>query len=381
MPHRAICFALSLVLAAQLYAADAQDHTFNMFNGKDLSGWDVTNCNVDVKDGALVLVEGNGFVRSDLKYGDFVLELDWRARKPEKYDSGIYVRSEFPSSKKGRNWPDRYQINLGEGQEGNLVGQPSATSKGLIKHGEWNHFKITAIGPKLSLEINGKPAWTFDDVQEKTGYIGLQCETPVGGQFEFKNIRLTELGFRSLFNGRDLTGWQGDKQGYQVEDGKIVAQRMGHGNLYTDKEYDNFVLRFDFRLEPAANNGIAVRAPLDGDAAYRGMEIQVLDDGHEQYKGIQPYQAHGSVYGIAPAERGHLKPTGQWNSEEIRCDGRHVTVTLNGVKIVDVDLDKASTPKTMDKREHPGLKRATGYIGFCGHGARVEFANLRVKEL
>jgi hypothetical protein len=111
------------------------------------------------------------------------------------------------------------------------------------------------------------------------------------------------------------------------------------------------------------------------------MEIQVLDDGHEQYKSIQPYQAHGSVYGIAPAKRGHLKPVGQWNSQEVVCRGRQITVNLNGTTIVDVNLDEASTPQTIDKREHPGLKRTAGHIGFCGHGARVEFANIRVKPL
>ena len=380
MHHRLTLVVLLMVLSGRLFAAD-DAFQFALFNGKDLAGWEVTNCKVTVEDGALVLDEGNGFVRSNLKYGDFVLELDWRARQASKYDSGIYIRSEFPSSQSRRNWPDRYQINLKEGEEGNLVGVPSASSKGLVKAGEWNHFKITAVGPKLSLEINGKPAWTYDGLKEKTGYIGLQAETPIGGQFEFKNVRLTELGFRPLFNGKDLTGWQGDTTGYQVEDGKIVALKTGRGNLYTKDEYSDFAVRFDFRLEPGANNGLAIRAPLSGDAAYQGMEIQILDDTHAQYKGIQPYQAHGSVYGIAPAKRGHLKPVGEWNSQEVICRGRQVTVNLNGTTIVDVNLDEASTPQTIDKREHPGLKRDRGHIGFCGHGARVEFANLRVKQL
>ena len=378
--RRAVLMSALLLLPALLNAAE-QDHQFNLFNGKDLAGWDITNCKVAVEDGALVLSEGNGFARSNLKYGDFVLELDWRARQADKYDSGIYVRSQFPSSQRSRQWPDRYQINLKDGEEGNLVGVPSAASKGLVKRGQWNHFKITAAGPKLSLEINGKPAWTYDGLKETSGYIGLQSETPLGGQFEFKNMRLTEVGFRTLFDGKDLAGWQGDTKGYVVEDGKIVALKTGRGNLYTKDEFADFAVRFDFRLEPGANNGLAVRAPLSGDAAYQGMEIQVLDDGNEQYKNIQPYQAHGSVYGIAPAKRGFLKPVGQWNSEEVICRGRQVTVNLNGTTIVDVNLDEASTPHTIDKREHPGLKRASGHIGFCGHGARVEFANLRVKPL
>jgi hypothetical protein len=380
MRLRSILVVLSLLLPAHLSAAD-EAFQFALFNGKNLAGWDITNCKVAVEEGALVLDEGNGFVRSNLKYGDFVLELDWRARQADKYDSGIYLRSEFPSSQRNRNWPDRYQINLKQGEEGNLVGVAAASSKGLVKQGEWNHFKITAVGPKLSLDINGQPAWTFDGLKEMTGYIGLQAETPLGGQFEFKNVQLTELGFRPLFNGKDLTGWQGDTKGYQVDDGKIVALKTGNGNLYTKDEYSDFVVRFDFRLEAGANNGLAIRAPLSGDSAYQGMEIQILDDTHAQYKGIQPYQAHGSVYGIAPAKRGHLKPVGEWNSEEVICRGRQVTVNLNGTTIVDVNLDEASTPQTIDKREHPGLKRASGHIGFCGHGARVEFANLRVKRL
>jgi hypothetical protein len=380
MHVRLIFVFLLLIFPARRYAAD-DAFQFALFNGKDLAGWDITNCKVAVEEGALVLDEGNGFVRSNLKYGDFVLELDWRARQADKYDSGIYVRSEFPSSQRSRNWPDRYQINLKEGEEGNLVSVPSAAGKGLVKRGEWNHFKITAVGQKLSLEINGQPAWTFDGLKDKTGYIGLQAETPLGGQFEFKNVRLTELGFRPLFNGKNLSGWQGDTIGYQVEDGRIVALKTGRGNLYTKDEYGDFAVRFDFRLEPGANNGLAIRAPLSGDSAYQGMEIQILDDTHAQYKSIQPYQAHGSVYGIAPAKRGHLKPVGQWNSQEVICRGRQVTVNLNGTTIVDVNLDEASTPQTIDKREHPGLKRDRGHIGFCGHGARVEFANLRVKPL
>ena len=287
---RAALLCLLLICTGAVTAAE-KDFEFELFNGKNLAGWDVTNCKVAVEDAALVLKEGNGFVRSNLKYGDFVLELDWRTLKPDNYDSGIYVRSQFPSSQRSRNWPDRYQINLKVGEEGSLVGVPAAAAKGLAKRGDWNHFKITAVGSKLALEINGKPAWTYDEIKDKDGYIGFQAETPLGGQFEFKNVPLTELGFRSLFNGKDLTGWQGDTKGYVVEDGKIAAMKTGHGNLYTNDEFADFVVRFDFRLEPGANNGLAVRAPLSGDAAYQGMEIQVLDDTDAQYKSIQPYQA------------------------------------------------------------------------------------------
>lgn len=191
-----------------------------------------------------------------------------------------------------------------------------------------------------------------------------------------------EEGFTSLFDGKTLQGWQGGKGAYEVQDGAIVCLKDGSGgNLYTEKEYANFVFRFEFKLTPGANNGIGIRAPKEGDAAFVGMEVQVLDNDHESYKGIADYQTHGSVYGVLPAKRGFLKKTGEWNTEEITCDGKHVKVVLNGETIVDGDIEKASTPKTIDGREHPGLKREKGFICFCGHGAHVEFRNLRVKEL
>ncbi len=376
-----LCFALIAALLAARSAPAADEFTTLLFNGHDLAGWDVTNCEVAVRDGALLLKSGNGFVRSNLPYGDFVLELDWRALQPANYDSGIYFRSEFPSAKKGRTWPDRYQINLKQGEEGNLVGVDSAKSKGLIKPGDWNHFKITLKGATASLEINGQPAWKTDQIKNDSGYIGFQAEVPLGGQFEFKNVKLTETGFQSLFNGRDLTHWQGATDGYAVENGALVAKPGGHGNIYSQDEFADFVFRFDFKLEPGANNGVGIRAPLTGDAAYTGMEIQILDDTADIYKDIKPYQHHGSVYGVVAAKPGHLKPVGQWNSEEIVCRGRHITVNLNGTTIVDANLDEASTPKTIDGNDHPGLKRSSGHLGFLGHGARVELRNLRIKKL
>ncbi|MBN2311057.1 MAG: DUF1080 domain-containing protein [Candidatus Hydrogenedentes bacterium] len=186
-------------------------------------------------------------------------------------------------------------------------------------------------------------------------------------------------GFVSLFNGKDLAGWEGDTSGYVAENGMIVCKPGG--NLYTAKDYADFVLQFEFQLTPGANNGLGIRMPPNSHAAYEGMELQILDDTAEKYKDLQPYQYHGSIYGVVPAERGHLKPVGEWNSQEVIAKGRRITVKLNGVTIVDADIDKASTPATMDGKAHPGLKRTTGRIGFLGHGSVVSFRNIRIKEL
>ena len=188
-------------------------------------------------------------------------------------------------------------------------------------------------------------------------------------------------GWTALFNGRDLTGWVGDRDGYAAEDGLLVALKEGGGNLYYERPLSDFVLRFSFRLESGGNNGVGIRAEQGKDAAYHGMEIQILDDSAPQYATLQPWQYHGSVYGVVPARRGALRPLGEWNEEEIRAEGSRIRVTLNGEVIVDADLREAARDGTVDGREHPGLFNPSGYIGFLGHGHRVEFRDIRLQEL
>lgn len=198
----------------------------------------------------------------------------------------------------------------------------------------------------------------------------------------------TEEGFTSLFNGKDLSGWIYGKKGagenksgagYQVADGVIFCTVKDGGNLYTEKEYGDFVLRFEFKLTENANNGIGIRAPLEGDSAYVGMEIQVLDDSGPAYKNLRPEQYHGSIYDCFAAKRGSQKPVGEWNTEEITAKGRQITVKVNDQVIVDANLDDLKDEAKLKK--HPGLANKKGHIGFLGHGARVEFRNLRIKEL
>lgn len=193
-----------------------------------------------------------------------------------------------------------------------------------------------------------------------------------------------ESGFSPLFNGKDLDGWLlkgGRGPGYIVENGVIVCPPEGGGNLFTVKEYADFVLRLEWRLWEGGNNGIGIRAPLSGDVAYSGMEIQVLDDEAEVYQKmpIKPTQYTGSIYDVFPAKPGHVKRNGVWNEYEIAADKRHVKVRLNGATVCDANLDDVKDPAVLKK--HPGLLNRSGRIGLLGHGTRVEFKNLRVKEL
>lgn len=191
-------------------------------------------------------------------------------------------------------------------------------------------------------------------------------------------------GFVELFNGKNLDGWIGNQQSYRVENGYIVVDPSGGGsggNLLTEDQYRDFVFKFEFQLTPGANNGLGIHAPLEGDVAYVGKELQILDNTAEKYASLQPYQYHGSVYGVIPAKRGFLKPVGEWNVQEVTVNGPKIKVVLNGSIIVDADLQEAAKNGTLDKKDHPGLKRDIGHIGFLGHGDVVRFRNIKIKEL
>lgn len=190
-----------------------------------------------------------------------------------------------------------------------------------------------------------------------------------------------EPGFISLFDGHSLNGWKlVDKKGdgYGVTNGVIYCARGGGGNLFTEQEFADFVLRLDYKLEPGSNNGVGIRAPFEGDAAYAGMEIQVLDDKAPKHATIKPWQFNGSVYNIVPAKNGTPK-IGEWNSYEITAHGRKIKVVLNGRTIVDTDLNDVHDPETL--QHHPGMIRDRGHVGFLGHNDYVEFRNIRIKEL
>jgi HEAT repeat protein len=351
-----------------------------------------------VVDGILVFDgRGESFCAA-ADYADFELLVDWRIEKGG--DSGIYLRG----SPQVQIWDAAANPAGSGGLYNNQKGKSQPLERADRPVGEWNSFRIVMIGERVTVYLNDRLVvdnvvlenyWEREKLIYPSGPIELQAH---GNPLNFRNVFIREIprdtavpqltsaeaaeGFAPLFNGRDLSGWTGGGGGYAAEDGKIVVHpERGGGNLYTEKEYADFVLRFDFKLTPAANNGLGVRAPLEGDAAYAGMELQILEDGSPLYWGLAPYQYHGSVYGVVPARRGFLRPPGEWNAQEVTVRGRRVIVVVNGTAAVDADIDAASAGGTVDNRDHPGLKRESGHIGFLGHGSIVEFRNIRIKEL
>lgn len=204
-------------------------------------------------------------------------------------------------------------------------------------------------------------------------------------------------GYEVLFDGVSLDKWTGNKTNYVPLDGTIdvTASYGGSGNLYTIKEYADFNLRFEFRfLCEGVNNGIGIRTPMGVDAAYEGMEIQVLDHDAPIYKNLRVYQQHGSVYGIMPAqERVKFGEMGTWNTMEIAARGDKIRVTVNGRVILDGNIREAckghhvapegekKNPYTVDGKNHPGLFNTKGHIGLLGHGSGIQYRNMRILEL
>jgi len=186
--------------------------------------------------------------------------------------------------------------------------------------------------------------------------------------------------FKPLFNDQDLTGWQavdGPIDSWKVEDGILFCDGAGGGWLSTTQEFANFEIELEFRVPPGGNSGVFLRAPHEGNPAFAGMEVQVLDDKAEQYANLQPAQYCGSLYSVAAAMPRVSSDAGEWQKMTILCDGRTVQVTLNGTQVVDANLDEH-----LDKAEgHPGIKRTTGHIGLQNHGSRLDYRNIRIREL
>jgi hypothetical protein len=227
------------------------------------------------------------------------------------------------------------------------------------------------------MEINGQPAWKTDGIKQPEGYIGIQCEEPLGGQFEFRNLYVTELGFTSLFNGRDFAGWEGgDKEAstcWKVEEGQLICTGKPGTWLRSAKEYGDFTLRLDYKINSGGNSGVYLRVPADGNHHGKdaGVEIQILDDRADQYKSLKDYQYCASLYDFEGASQRVGRLPGEWNSLEIACHGSSYTVTHNGIEVVSASAD-----------EHAALaERLTrGYLGLQNHSEQVWFRNLRLRE-
>ncbi len=404
-----------------------KDKKGNPSNEHIVAHWSVQN-------GELVN-DGHGlYLTTDKDYGDFELQLEYKALP--RGDSGVYLRGTPQVQIWDPDEPDPSGLGRAAGSGGLWNNRKGSPGKDPLKRmdkplGQWNQLRMTMIGECVTVELNGEVVVDHAPLENyfanaKSGYLAfakpsdteksdapkmpngfmldpvypkgpIQLQTH-GSEIRWRNIYLREInadeanqrlaarnaeGFVELFNGKNLDGWKGAVNNYEVKDGLVMCKQGKGGDLLTEDEYENFILRCEFKLPPAGNNGIALRTPLDGHSSKDGLEIQVLDsDGYNAAHPdapLKPFQYHGSLYHCVAAKHGYLRPVGQWNFQEIEVRGQRIKVTLNGTKILDADIDTfdRSQIETIPK----GLDNRKGHIGLAGHSDPVAFRSFKVKRL
>lgn len=398
----------------------------SLFTGRDLEGWDGGEVRSpedfakmsyqdwynyrnamsegvqkhwQVKDGALV-AKGNApdLVSWDA-YGDFEMWVDWKVTPHTDAGLGLRFGSQIKLWDADR---DDETGGLSTGGSGGLWSNETrhrTPMKRMDKEaGQWNRMFVRLVGPYIKVRINGETVidqaifenpFNRDRPIEPRGPIHLQC---FSGEIAFRNIvireipdeesneRLTEIAgqedaFEPVFNGKDLSGWAGAMQGYEVVDGTLRCRRRDGGNIQTKKQYSNFVVRMEFKLPPGSNNGLLIRTPNTGPTHTRDtLEIQILDDSHIMHRQLGPSQYHGSAYGFAAAQRGYLRPVGQWNYQETYVKDDHIKVVLNGYPILDTKLKKIAP-------DHPAANTKRGHFGLSGYSDPVAFRKIRIQEI
>jgi hypothetical protein len=423
---------LGLIVAGTLAAVPIAPPSFtSLFNGQDLAGWWGTSTedprqwmalspeafkakhdasledirrHWSVQDGELVN-DGSGlYLTTEKGFRDFELWVDYKT--VPSADSGIYLKG----CPQVQIWDttDKAKFPLGsdKGSGGLWNNSPGAPGKDPLVRadrpfGEWNHLRILQLGSRTCVWLN--EAIVVDNASMENyfdrrlpippaGPIQLQTH---GGEIRWRNVFVREIppeeanrllrgkdpdGFEEVFNGRDLDGWVGPIDEYEVKDGAVVCKPGKGGTIYTRQEYSDFVVRLEFKLPPGGNNGLAIRFPGQGDPAYDGLcELQVLDDAAPQYARLDPRQYHGSAYGMVPCHRGYQRPVGEWNYQEVTVVGSRIKVELNGTVILDCDLSPVK--EFMDNHPHPGKDRTSGAFGLAGHNDPVMFRNIAIKRL
>ncbi len=424
-----VFFGLLTISEPQSVArAEAPEGFTTLFNGSDLSGWkglvgnpktraamseeelaaaqetadESMRAHWKVVDGELQFDGDGKSLCTDKDYGDFEMYVDWKIH--EGGDSGIYLRG----SPQVQIWDTEFEDFFRHGAEkgsGALWNNKDNPRFPLVKAdkpvGQWNTMYIHMVGEHVTIKLNDQlvvdnvvmeNVWDRNLPIYPRGQIELQNH---GSKLHFRNVYLREIGtkeantllskqdsnagFKRVFNGKDFTGWSGSVENYEVVDGAIVCKKGTGGNIFTDKEYSDFVSRVEFKLPPGGNNGLALRYSGKGNPSVEGMELQVLDSEHEKYAKLDARQYHGSVYGLVPATRGYLRPTGEWNFQQVTLNGSKIKVELNGFTILDADL--AAVKESKDGAVPEGARRKSGHFGFAGHSDPVAFRNVSIREL
>lgn len=423
-----------------------------LFDGESLQGWTVLGGSADyeIKDGEIVGITRNNtpntFLTTKKIYSDFILELEYMV--DPSMNSGIQIRSNsLPHYQNGR--VHGYQIEIDpserrwsggiydEGRRGwlfPLIEKPLAQN--AFKQGDWNHYRIEAIGDTLKTWINDVPAAYIIDDRTPEGFIGLQVHSiaddeVAGKEIRWRNIRiLTENledysrespippfftknqllhnekldGWQLLWNGRDSTGWKGakldhfPKKGWIVENGELIvlasggAESAAGGDIVTLEEFEDFELQLEFKLTEGANSGIKYYVDTDlnqGEGSAIGLEYQILDDALHPDAKLGNHEGSRTLASLYDLIKAHpdkpVNPIGEWNHARILSVDRQVEHWLNGMKVLEFERGSEDFRKLVSESKYriwPNFGEAeSGPILLQDHGDRVAFKNIKIRPI
>ncbi|MGE5361583.1 MAG: DUF1080 domain-containing protein [Bacteroidales bacterium] len=450
----AIAGVLAVVCAAWLHGAAPQTAWRTLFDGRTLDGWYQCNgtAKFAVEDGAIVgrtvLDSPNSFLCTREKFADFILE--YEVRIESEMNSGVQIRSiADPDINKGR--VHGYQVEVDpsarawtgglydEARRGwlhTLEGQPA--SQKAIRKGDWNKFRVEAVGPSIRTWLNGVECANILDGLTPSGIIALQVHgigkdaSKAGETIRFRNIRVltTDVprhrtpdrgtvpqynyvpntvsereareGWKLLWDGKTTKGWRGAKleafpsTGWEIKDGVLSVlaaagkESAAGGDIVTENQYANFELVVDFLITTGANSGIKyfVDTTLNkGEGSSIGCEYQILDDDeHPDAKaGVNGNRKLASLYDLIAARGVRFNGVGEWNHARIVVRGAHVEHWLNGFKAVEYERGTQMWRALVDHSKYavwPNFGEAPkGHILLQDHGNRVSFRSIKIREL
>lgn len=446
--------AITIAIVMLTLPGGAQDRWRPLFDGRTLAGWRACNGTAPftVEDGAIVgrtVVDSpNSFLCTEDMFSDFILE--YEVFVATNLNSGVQIRSiADPAIKSGR--VHGYQVEVDpsdrawsggiydEARRGwlhTLAGQPAAQK--AFRLGQWNRFRVEAIGPSIRTWVNGVPCADIVDDLTTTGVIALQVHaigsdrTRAGEAVRFRNIRIltsnlgahrsperndtpqynyipntltpreTREGWKLLWDGRTTTGWRGARldgfppTGWLIQDGVLTVvasegkEAAAGGDIVTVDQYENFELIVEYRITKGANSGIKyfVDTTLNkGEGSAIGCEFQILDDSaHPDAKaGVNGNRRNAGLYDLIPPQNVRFNGVGEWNRARILVRGPHVEHWLNGFKTVEYERGTQMWRALVDHSKYAVWPRfgeaPKGHILLQDHGNEVSFRSIKIREI
>ena len=451
---------LPVLLLGGLLTATAQNDDWQLlFNGKDLRGWKQLNGTAEykVRNGCIVGISKmntpNSFLCTEKAYGDFILEFE--VKVDASLNSGVQFRSlSIDTFQDGR--VHGYQVEIDPSQRAYSGGIYDEARRGWLyplgqnpmgraafHNGEWNHYRVEAIGTTIRTFVNGINCANLIDDRTASGFIGLQVHSigkaeQAGARVQWRNIRIKtggleeerkemhpdvaefnfipntlspsekRRGWRMLWDGQSTKGWRSAKaahfpaNGWQIQQGVLTVLESGGGessnggDIISTDRFSDFELIVDFKISKGANSGIKYfvdPALNQGEGSAIGLEFQILDDKNhpDAKKGVNGNRTLGSLYDLIPAENLSVPSRskvfngiGRWNRARIIVKGDRIQHWLNGFKALEYQRNTPMFRALVNYSKYkiwPGFgEAASGHILLQDHGNEVSFRNIKIRE-